>query len=140
VTIPDNEQALFQTIGFPLSTRDMTGAPAYLANINVTYDYEETGTQAGLFYTLTGETLETGAGIDTNNFVPSLYSLAYGTLNLTVQQRIGEYLRLTFQAKNLLNPEIQTAYEGAYVNGSILSTSFTAGIDFSIGLSFQMDF
>ncbi len=140
VTLPDNEQALFESIGFPLSTRDMTGAPSYLANINVTYDYEDTGTQVGLFYTLTGETLETGAGIDTNNFVPSLYSLAYGTLNLTVQQRIGEYLRLTFQAKNLLNPEIQTAYEGAYVNGSILSTSFTAGIDFSIGLSFQMDF
>ena len=44
------------------------------------------------------------------------------------------------QAKNLLNPEIQTVYRSEYLPADILNTSYTAGIDFAVGLSFQMNF
>ena len=140
VTLPQAEQEEFESIGFPLASRDMTGAPAYLVNTNVVYDCEPIGTPLGLFYTLTGDTLETGAGIDGANFVPSVYALPYGTLNFTVQQKLGEHWKLFFQAKNLLNPEIQTVYRSDYLPEDILSTSYTAGVDYSVGISFQWNF
>jgi len=140
VTLPEDEQQDFEDIGFPVRDRDMTGAPLYLFNANAVYEFEPLGTQLALFYTLTGDTLVTGAGIDTGNFVPSVYALPYGTLNFTAQQELGEHFKLFFQAKNLLNPEIQTVYRSQYLPHDILNTSYTAGIDFAIGLSFQMEF
>ena len=45
-----------------------------------------------------------------------------GTLNFTLQQKLGEYFRLFFQAKNLLNPEIQTVYRSEYLpDGDIVT-------------------
>ena len=140
VTLPANEQDLFEDIGFPIRSRAMTRTPEYLLNANVTYLWEETGTQASIFYTLTGDTLITGAGVNTGNFVPDVYALPFGTLNFTVQQELGEYFRLFFQAKNLLNPEIQTVYRSDYLPGDILNTSYTAGIDFAVGFTFQLEF
>jgi outer membrane receptor protein involved in Fe transport len=140
VTLPEDEQTFFATNGFPLVSRDMTGAPAYLFNANAVYEFEPTGTQLALFYTITGDTLETGAGIDEGAYIPSVYSKSYGTLNFTLQQYLTEHLKLFFQAKNLTNPEIQTVYRSPYLAEDILNTSYTAGVDFSIGLSFQMDF
>jgi len=145
VTLPEDEQEAFEQAGFPLTTRDMTAAPAYLFNANATYEVKPTGTTVSLFYTVTGDTLVAGAGLDDGiNFVPSIYALPYGTLNFTLQQDLGgvlEGLKLFFQAKNLLNPEIETVYRSDYLpNGDVLNTSYTAGIDFALGLSWQVDF
>jgi outer membrane receptor protein involved in Fe transport len=140
VTLPADEQEDLANLGFPISTRPMTAAPEYLLNLNATYDLEETGSQFGLFYTLQGDTLEAGAGVARENFVPSIVALPYGTLNFTFQQSVGENWKIFFQAKNLLNPAIQTVYRSEYLPGDILNTSYTAGIDFAIGASFRMDF
>ena len=140
VTLPKSEQESFEQIGFPITTRDMSGTPAFLMNANVAYEFEDLGTQLALFYTMTGDTLETGAGVDSGNFVPSIYALSYGTLNFTLGQKLGEHFMLSFQAKNILNPEIQTVYRSEYLPNDILSTSFTAGVDFTVGLSFRMEF
>ena len=140
VTLPEFEQNDLETVGFPISTRKMVGTPDYLLNLNATYDLEATGSQFGLFYTLQGDTLEVGAGTARENFVPSIVALPYGTLNFTFQQALGEHWKLSFQAKNLLNPEIQTVYRSEYLPADLLNTSYTAGIDFAVGLSFQMNF
>ncbi len=141
VNLPQAEQDAFEQAGFATSHRDMTGAPQYLFNANASYEWEPLGTLVSLFYTETGDTLQTGAGIDSGNFVPNIYTLPYGTLNFTLQQKIGENWKLFFQAKNLLNPEIQTVYRSEYLpDGDVLNTSYTAGIDYAVGLSFQMDF
>jgi TonB-dependent receptor len=141
VTLPGSEQAAFDAAGFPTESRDMTGAPQYLFNANTSYEWMPYGTLVSLFYTVTGDTLTTGAGIDSGNYVPSIYTLPFGTLNFTLQQKIGDNWKLFFQAKNLLNPEIQTVYRSDYLpNGDIVNTSYTAGIDYAVGLSFQMDF
>ncbi len=141
VNLPQAEQDAFEQAGFATSHRDMTGAPQYLFNANASYEWEPLGTLVSLFYTVTGDTLQTGAGIDSGNFVPNIYTLPYGTLNFTLQQKIGENWKLFFQAKNLLNPEIQTVYRSEYLpDGDVLNTSYTAGIDYAVGLSFQMDF
>ena len=75
-----------------------------------------------------------------SNFVPSIYQKEYGTLNLTVSQPFGKYFRLTFQAKNLTNPEIETVYRSKYIGDDVKHTSFTQGIDFSLTLSAEFHF
>ena len=142
VDLPEDEQEDFEFIGFPTTSRPMTGTPDFLLNLNATYEIEETGTQLGLFYNRSGTTLESGAGAQrlTGIYIPSVFSLPYGTLNFTLQQSIGENWKLFFQAKNILNPEIQTVYRSEYIDGDLLNTSYTSGVDFAFGVSFQMDF
>jgi TonB-dependent receptor len=140
VTLPADEAADFAAAGYPLTTRDMTATPQYLLNLNSTYDIAESGTQLGLFYNIQGDTLVAGDGVSGVAFIPAVYALPYGTLNFTIQQSIGEHWKIFFQAKNILNPEIQSVYRSQYLPSDILYTSYTAGVDFAIGASFQMNF
>jgi len=147
VDLPTGPGSLSQelgAIGFPTSSRDMTNTPEYLFNVYFTQDIDETGTQFGLFYTLTGDTLVEGAGYKDQPFiayVPDVYALPIGTLNFTLQQELFiPGFKAFFQAKNLLNPEIQTVYRSQYIAGDVLNTSYTAGVDFAFGLSLQLDF
>jgi outer membrane receptor protein involved in Fe transport len=142
VILPADEAASFSQPGIqaPISSRDMTNAPAHLYNINATYDFADTGTQVGLFYTVQGDTLIAGAGDANGNFVPSLYSKEFGTLNLSVNQKLGDHFKLQFQAKNLLNPEIETVYRSKYIGSDVLHTSFTRGVDFTLSLSCEFTF
>jgi TonB-dependent receptor len=138
VTLPDDEIADFAALQVPITSRDMTGAPEYLYNLHLTYDMEESGTQVALFYTVQGDALVTGAGEALGNFVPSIYSEEYGTLNLSLSRRIGQSLKLQFQAKNLTNPEIETVYRSEFIEGDATRTSYRKGAEFSLGLSVNL--
>jgi TonB-dependent receptor len=142
VTLPDDEAAGFDQPGIeaPMSSRDMTGAPDYLYNLYLTYDSPPTGTQVALFYTVTGDTLVAGAAQSGGHFVPNVYSTAYDTLNLTLSQKLGQFFVLTIQAKNLTNPEIQTVYRSQYIGDDVTKTSYTAGMEFSVGLGASFSF
>ncbi len=142
VTLPDDEAAGFAlpNIAVPLTKRDMTNAPEHIFNVYLTWDLTSTGTRAALFYTLQGDTLIAGAGEAGGNFVPSLYATQYGTLNLSVEQKIGEHLKLQFQAKNLTNEEIETVYRSDVIGGDVRRTSYTKGIEFALGLSAEFEF
>jgi outer membrane receptor protein involved in Fe transport len=142
VTLPQDEIDGFNlpNIMAPMTTRDMTGAPNHLYNLYLTWDLEATGTQIGLFYTVTGDTLVAGAGQSNGHFVPSAYATQLDTLNFSITQKIGKHLKLTFQAKNLTNPEIKTVYRSAYIGGDVIRTSYTDGIEYSIGLSAEFTF
>ena len=98
------------------------------------------GTELGLFYTVKGDTLIAGAGESDGNFVPSVYAREYGTLNLTLTQRIGEHIRLRFQAKNLTDPVIETVYRSSYIGPDVKKTASRKGIDYSISLSAEFTF
>lgn len=142
VVLPADEVAQFNQINImaPMTSRDMTNAPSHLFNVFLTWDSEETGTKAGLFYTLQGESLIAGAGVDEPNFVPSVYALSYGTLNFSLTQDLAEGVTLQFQAKNLLNPDIATVYRSPYIGGDVLKTSMTRGMDLSIALVAEFRF
>ena len=140
VTLPDDEAALFEepNIMAPMPTRDMTNAPEHLYNFFLTYDFTELGapgTQASLFYTVRGDTLTAGAGQSKGKFVPNVYEKEYGTLNLSATYQIRENWKLKFQAKNLLDPEIESVYRSKYIDGDITKTSYTKGMEFSISVS-----
>ncbi|QDU83926.1 TonB dependent receptor [Planctomycetes bacterium Pla163] len=141
VELTDREKAEFAAPGIaaPLESRDMTQAPEYLYNIFATYDVPESGTQLTVFYTVQGDTLVAGASA-TDDFVPSVYALAYDTLNMSLTQELGPYLKLKFQAKNLTNPTIDEVYRSQYIGGDTIRTSRTRGIDYSISLSASFAF
>ncbi len=140
VTLPDFEAAQLKepNIMAPMPTRDMTNAPEYLYNFFLMYDLTDLGmkgTQAGLFYTVRGDTLVAGAGQADGKFVPSVYETEYGTLNLSATQSFGKNWKLKFQAKNLLNPAIESVYRSEYIGGDVLKTSYKKGIEFSLSVS-----
>jgi outer membrane receptor for monomeric catechols len=112
----------------------MTNAPEHLFNLYLTYDLERTGTQVSLFYTVQGDTLISGAGQSDGNFVPSIYALEYDTLNLSLTQKLGQHFKLQLQAKNLTDPDIETVYRSEYIGDDELHTSFSRGVEFSLGI------
>jgi len=136
VKLPDGEAGdLAKEVEVPISTRDMSNAPKHLYNAFLTYDLERFGTQFGIFYTLKGDTLVAGAGQANHNFIPSVYEKEYKTLNLSISQKIGKNFKLTFQAKNLLDPKIQEVYrDHALPNGDKTKTSYTKGITYALSI------
>ncbi|MCA9285207.1 MAG: TonB-dependent receptor [Phycisphaerales bacterium] len=142
VKLPEDEAAGFElpNIMAPMASRNMTNAPEYLYNLYVAFDSVESGTQIGLFYTVKGDTLLAGAGQTDGNFVPDVYQTEFGTLNLTISQKLGEFLKLTFQAKNLTNPTFTEVYRSPYIGADVTKRSFSLGIDFSIALSASFTF
>ncbi|MEW6238973.1 MAG: TonB-dependent receptor [Candidatus Omnitrophota bacterium] len=140
VTLPAEESALFDqpNIQAPMSSRDMTNAPNYLYNLFLTYELDElglAGTEIGLFYMVRGDALTAGAGQSKGKYIPNVYEKEYGTLNLSLSQKLGENWTLQFQAKNLLDPEIQTVYRSDYIDGDATKTSYRKGIEFSLTVS-----
>ena len=139
VTLSDSDAQALATYGVNETTQPMTATPDFIWNINATYQYEPWGTQIGIFYNLQGQSLISAANPYTTLLTPAIYQLSYGTLNFTCSQEIIEGLRFSLAAKNILNPEIQTQYQTSEgITG--LQSSYTAGIDFSIGLTYQITF
>jgi len=142
VRLPQSEIAAFAApnIQVPTTSRNITGTPEYLWNLFMTLDVEETGTQFGVFYTVKGDTLLAGAGVTGGNFVPDVYSDEFGTLNLTLSQKLGEHFKLTFQAKNLTDPTFKQVYRSSSIGDDVTKSAFTLGVDLSIALSAEFTF
>ena len=142
VTLTDEEIATFSSpsVLAPIRTRDMTNAPEYLYNLFLTYDLEPTGTSFALFYTVKGDTLIAGAGESDGNFIPSVYETELGSLNFSLTQKIGDYVSVRFQAKNLTNPAVETVYRSQYIGDDVVKTSFTRGVDYSLSVSAKFTF
>lgn len=137
VRLPDNEIAAFSAPGIkaPMTSRDMTNAPAHLYNLYMTYDVPHTGTQLAIFYTVQGDTLVAGAGQSSGFFVPSVYAKEFDSLNFSLSQQFGKNFKLQLQAKNLTNPRIEEVYRSPYIGGDVTKTSYTRGVEFSLSLS-----
>ncbi len=135
VTLPDSEIKNLAYVGVETTTRDMLNAPKYLYNIYSMYDSERFDTQTGLFYTVKGDSLVVGAGNRNGNYVPDIYATKFGTLNLSISKRIWKQFKLTFKAKNLLNPVIKEVYRHNTIGDDVVKTSYTKGVDISFGIS-----
>jgi TonB-dependent receptor len=140
VTLPADEAASFNhpAIQAPMSSRDMTNAPEDLYNLYCTYEPPEIGTLLALYYTVQGDTLVAGAGQSNGNYVPNIYATEYDTLNFSVTQALGKYLKLQFQAKNLTDPEIEEVYRSKYIGDDVTKSSYRKGIDYTLSVSIQV--
>ncbi|MBK7876267.1 MAG: TonB-dependent receptor [Planctomycetes bacterium] len=142
VNLPDDEVAAFSdpSIAIPTTSRDMTNAPEHLYNVYLTWDREKSGLQLALFYTVQGDTLVAGAGQASGNFVPDVYAKEYDTLNFSASQKLGDVLKLQFQAKNLTNPHIEEVYRADVIGPDVTKTSYTKGIEYSLALTATWSF
>jgi len=140
VRLPDEEIQGFNQPGIraPMASRDMTNAPDHLYNFYATYDIAPTNTQLSVFYTMQGDTLLAGAGAAAGNYVPNIYAMSFDTLNVSISQGIGKNVKLQLGAKNLTNPEIREAYRSPYVGGDVTNSSFTRGIEYTIGIGWEV--
>ena len=142
VTLPADEAAQFDdpNIKTPTKTRDMTNAPNHLYNLYLTYDMDKLvhleGTQLNLFYTVRGDTLVAGAGQSKGFYIPDVYEKEFGTLNLSLSKKIGKSGAIIFQAKNLLNPKIESVYRSKYIGGDVTKTSHRNGMEFTLGFNY----
>jgi TonB-dependent receptor len=136
VQLPTSQK---QLLSKPIEERDLVNAPERLLNFNLRYTIEETGTELGLFYTLTGESLVAGATQNDGRFVPPRVKREFDRLDFTLKQPLGEHLELSFSAENLTNPDIQQAYKSRFTETRVAS-SFSEGIDWSVNLSASFEF
>jgi hypothetical protein len=92
--LPEDLASQFEAFGSPVGSRPMIQTPEYLLNASVTYEFEEWGTQFGVFWTYKGDTLISGAstngggGSPPTAITPDIYQIPFDTLNVTIQQRI----------------------------------------------------
>ncbi|VGO21406.1 TonB-dependent receptor [Pontiella sulfatireligans] len=138
VVVPKDLGESLALYGLDSKERDMEGQPEYLFNINATYDNERFGTSLGLFYNLRGEMLKSGASVGADSqgdsiAIPNVYAKSVGILNFSFSQDLFEHWKLTFQAKNLLNPSIEEVYRDK--DEDLFKRSYKQGRSYSLGVT-----
>ena len=123
------------------NNRPLQGQPEYIINAGLNYDNEEYRFYAGLFYNVTGPFLYSvgSPAIDesgqTIGFLPDIYEQPAPSLDFNLTQGITDNWRITFRAKNLLNPIIQRTQT---FNGTEYTyQSYTKGWDVSLNASYS---
>lgn len=109
VEIPDKIQNDLAAHSIAQEERDMEGQPAFLANLNLTYDVGF-GTSISLFYNRRGDMLKTGAAIGEDGATPNVYALAQDSMDMGIQQKIGSRLTATFRIRNMLKSPVEEVY------------------------------
>ncbi len=134
VTIPEQMRDSLEFHNLGSDTRDMYGQPEYITNYSMTWNQPDWGTTIGLFYNIRGDMLKSGAAIGSDGATADIYTKRFSSVNLSISQKIGPRLKLSFQAKNLLDPEACEVYREP--DGTeTLRKSYREGKAYSIGLS-----
>ena len=94
------------------STRPLYDQPAYVANAFITFDIEKTGTRVTLSQNWLGEQLDRAGGISRDGFIgiADTYWDEFSSMNLVVEQRLTDHIKLKFAVKNLDSP-VRRLYE-----------------------------
>lgn len=112
-------------------TRPLQGQSEYIVNLDLSYNNEQSGTVAGLYYNLFGERLHAVGAAGT----PSLFERPQPVLDFVASQRLPRGFTLKASAKNLLNSSFkitQTFKDQEYV-----AEEYLRGRSFSLGLSYS---
>ena len=117
-------------IGLNETTRPMQGQPTYIINAGLSYDDQERGFYAGLFYNVTGPLLY-AAGLD----LPDLYEQPAPGLDFNLTQSFAEQWSITFRGKNLLNPIFRQTM--TYAGQEYTYLSYTKGFDLSTSINYS---
>jgi TonB-dependent receptor len=125
--------------GIKNTTRPMDGQSDILANLNLVYENDETGFNAGVFYNWRGETYAAGDTASPGNYFPAIVEYPIGTLDFIIGYKFkcgdspySPTWRLGVEFKNLLDPAIETVYRTPYED--FKRTSYTAGRTYGLSL------
>ncbi len=110
VTIPEQMRSSLEFHNLGSEKRDMYGQPEYITNYNITWDQTDWGTSIGLFYNIRGDMLKSGAAIGADGATADIYTKRFSSVNLSISQKISSTLKVSFQAKNLLDSQVADVY------------------------------
>lgn len=130
VALTADQVAAKEAIGLGETTRPMQGQPTYIINAGLSYDDQERGFYAGLFYNVTGPLLY-AAGLD----LPDLYEQPAPGLDFNITQSLADQWSITFRGKNLLNPLFRQTM--TYAGQEYTYSSWTKGFDLSTSVSYS---
>jgi TonB-dependent receptor len=128
VTLTQQQTSEREIRGFP-GTRPLQGQPLYIINSGLSYDDQELGFYAGLFYNVTGPLLY-AAGLE----LPDIYEQPAPTLDFNLTQSLADQWKMTFRGKNLLNPIVRQTITYAGTEYDFLS--YTKGFDLSLSVTY----
>lgn len=112
VDVLQEELELLRQFGIGEETRRLLGQPEFIANLAITYDNDDWGTSAGLFYNYVGEVLKSGAaqGDTEVGANPDVFESSIANLDFNVSQRITSIFSISLKGKNLLEDDRRTYY------------------------------
>ena len=116
VDVPADQQAFLAAFNLDEPTRALQGQPEAVFNANLTYDDDERGISAGIFYNVVGRTLISGAATGLDGATPNVYQEPFQTLDATFEKTFKHKVRLLLKAKNLLAPEALAIYRTPYAD------------------------
>ena len=120
----DKERAVLLTS----KSRPLSQQAPFIVNVALDFDYEGWGTRARLLYNVVGQRL-TQVG---RNGIPDIYELPRHVLDLTIGQKLGQFVELRGSASNLLDwPTVREHKTGK----SDITEEFKTGTTFSLGLA-----
>ncbi len=110
------------------SERPLQGQCPYIVNVSVGYEDPNWGISGAMTYNVLGSRLsEVG-----NHGVPDVYEQARGQLDTTFSRVVADDFKLSFSAKNLLNPDVY------YKMGDADYLRYKIGRSFSFGVSYNL--
>ena len=119
-----------QSSGIFGNTRPLQGQPLYIINAGLSYDDQERGFYAGLFYNVTGPFLF-AAGQN----LPDIYEQPAPPRDFNLTQSFADQWKMTFRGKNLLNPIVRQTI--TYAGAEYDYLSYTKGFDLSLSMSYS---
>ncbi len=117
--------------------RPLQGQSPYLFNLMLGYENPKYKTVASVYFNVFGKRIEkVGAGVSntegTVNYMPNVYEMPHPDLDFTVQQPLGETLKLKLSVENILDSEYR------FEQDDHPTEVYKLGRAYAVGLSFKM--
>lgn len=133
VDVPQSELQLMRAYDPDAgSRRPLQGQSPWVVNLDLTYDYFQTGTSAGVYFNRFGRR-QTQVSL---GGTPDIYEQGRSTLDFTMSQKLGPVFTLKLSAKNLTNSTVRYVYPDP--SGDLTAASYTKGRTFSVGLGYKL--
>ncbi len=127
LTLIKSEVSLKETGMETTKERPLQGQSPYVANLMLSYDNLDSGTEVNASYNVFGRRIHE-VGI---SGTPDIYEEPVNRVDAVISQRISRTIKVKIAAKNLLDPEVE------HTQGDLVQRHYKIGRSFSIGASYE---
>lgn len=122
-------QVVLPDVGIQTSSdRPLQGQCPYIVNVSIGYEAPNWGISSAVAYNIFGRRLsEVG-----NHGVPDVYEQPRGQLDVSFSRTVANYFKISFSAKNLLDPYV------LFKQGEATYVQYKLGRAFSLGISYDL--
>ena len=124
-----SSQVVLPDVGIQTSSeRPLQGQCPYIVNVSIGYEAPNWGISSAVAYNIFGRRLsEVG-----NHGVPDVYEQPRGQLDVSFSRVVADYFKISFSAKNLLDPDVH------FKQGEAPYVRYKLGRAFSFGVSYDL--